>query len=109
MASQISIELFRSYGTHALKKISIEIDKITLVVAPWEELDKEATAVFERTKILYIEAEGKVPGESLDYEMPWDMIRLDSQPIADEVWEFGLCCDNFIIGFSGQWPEIAFE
>jgi hypothetical protein len=45
--SSSSDQLSRLLGTHALKKLSMSSNSVALVVAPWSDLENEATAVFD--------------------------------------------------------------
>lgn len=106
MIKTINDILFRSLGTHALKEISISQGQLTLVVAPWTDLEDEATAIFSDMEIIYIEAERDSEDQFLDFNLPWDIIRFDSKSRGHSVWEFGLCCRDIHFGFKAGWPVI---
>ncbi len=109
MEKSISDILFRSLGTHALKEIAFSETEIKLVVAPWEDLQNEAIAVFEQVEILYIEAESGDIGFITDFNLPWDIIRFDSTQKEEARFEFGLCCSEVKLGFSSPMPRVTFK
>ncbi|MDC5840263.1 hypothetical protein OPW33_13110 [Vibrio europaeus] len=109
MNKEISERLFRSLGTHALKAFSLSERGLTLVVAPWENLEDEAVAVFSELEVCYIEADSGTQDFSTDFNLPWDIIRFDSYQIEDNLWEFGLCCSEIKVGFKSKMPEISFS
>lgn len=104
----ISDVLFRSLGTHAVKRISISEGQLILVVAPWDDLANEATATFSNVQIRYIEADNGIKGIPADLDLPWDIIRFDSNPSEAARWEFGLCCTDIQLGFISDSPDIQF-
>ncbi|MGF1694462.1 hypothetical protein L4C54_02165 [Vibrio lamellibrachiae] len=108
MNSKISELLFRSLGTHALKEFSLSGSGLKLVVAPWDDLDNEAVAVFSELEISYIEADCGIEGSISDFSLPWDIIRFDSHHKDGDVWEFGLCCSEIQVGFRANMPQISF-
>ncbi|HRI65570.1 MAG TPA: hypothetical protein PK156_15080 [Polyangium sp.] len=104
MSTAIENLLFRSYGTHGVKSITIRENVLTLVVAPWTALDDELTANFSHARLRYIESEK----EDLDgLELPWDIIAVDCVDIGGEKWKFCLRCSKIEIGFLAQWPKTA--
>ncbi|WP_375748617.1 hypothetical protein [Vibrio sp. HN007] len=109
MSNSISNVLFRSYGTHALKEITLAEGRLRLVVAPWTDLSDEAIAEFTNVEIEYIEAERDSQDTFLDFNLPWDIIRFDSKPIDDSFFDFGLCCSDVRLGFKASWPKITFN
>lgn len=109
MSFDLSRQLFRSLGTHALKKITLSENCIEIIVAPWTDLDNEANAIFHEVTIEYIEAESGSSHQSLAFDLPWDIIRLDSQENKNGSWTFGLCCCEFVIGFVSRWPKLEFD
>lgn len=108
MTTSISESLFRSQGTHAVKRLSISEGRLELTVAPWDDLDNEGSAVFNRLTVSYIEAERDPLDTFLDFNLPWDIIRFDSKPSNHSAWHFGLCCRDIVIGFEADWPVITF-
>ncbi|KJZ08906.1 hypothetical protein TW85_23000 [Marinomonas sp. S3726] len=108
MNRKISDLLFRSLGTHALKALSVSESELTLIVAPWDNLENEAVATFENVKIIYIEGDSGEMGVTSYLNLPWDIIRFDSTEKADSIWEFGLCCDEVKLGFRAPMPKISF-
>ncbi|MBQ4835759.1 MULTISPECIES: hypothetical protein [Pseudoalteromonas] len=109
MDKNISDLLFRSLGTHALKAISLSQTEIKLVVAPWDNLNNEALAIFETPEIIYLEGTNGDVSAFADLNLPWDIIRFDSQLVSGLIWEFGLCCDEVHLGFRAKMPDISFS
>ncbi|KZN30447.1 hypothetical protein N480_05700 [Pseudoalteromonas luteoviolacea S2607] len=107
MEKNISDMLFRSLGTHALKAMSLSQQGIRFVVAPWDDLKNEATAAFENVDIIYIESDGL--DLMTNFNLPWDIIRFDSNKRSASLWEFGLCCDEIKLGFTASMPKITFQ
>lgn len=109
MSQKISEMLFRSLGTHALKALSVSESELKLIVAPWDNLQNEAVAIFENVDIIYIEGDSGKIGMTSYLNLPWDIIRFDSTQKTDSIWEFGLCCAEVQLGFRAAMPKIAFE
>ena len=109
MTRSISEQLFRSLGTHAVKKICISEGRLELVVAPWSDLENEGSAIFNNMTVSYIEAERDSLDTFLDFNLPWDIIRFDSESTGLSTWRFGLCCRDIVIGFVANWPVITFS
>ncbi|WOT04385.1 hypothetical protein [Shewanella youngdeokensis] len=108
MSKKISEILFRSLGTHALKALSVSENELKLIVAPWDNLQNEAVAVFKSVNIIYFEGDSGEIGVVSDLNLPWDIIRFDSTQISDSIWEFGLCCSEVKLGFRAAMPKIFF-
>ncbi|MBQ4879939.1 hypothetical protein J8M21_22260 [Pseudoalteromonas luteoviolacea] len=100
--------LFRSLGTHAVKEFSLTETRLKLVVAPWSNLDNEAIATFENPEFIFIEADSGLVGAISNLNLPWDIIRFDSNLVEGVIWEFGLCCSEIQVGFKSKMPEITF-
>lgn len=109
MSQKISEMLFRSLGTHALKSLTVSEHELKLTVAPWDNLQNEAVAIFENMDIMYIEREGGEIDMVTNLNLPWDIIRFDSTQKTDSIWEFGLCCAEVQLGFRAAMPKITFE
>ncbi|ESP91450.1 MULTISPECIES: hypothetical protein [Pseudoalteromonas] len=109
MDKNISELLFRSLGTHALKVLSLSQSELKLVVAPWDDLDNEALATFEVSEIMYFEVTSGEVNAFAQLNLPWDIIRFDSQLVSGLIWEFGLCCDEAHLGFRAKVPDISFS
>ena len=109
MSQKISEMLFRSLGTHALKSLTVSEHELKLTVAPWDNLENEAVAIFENVDIIYIEGDSGKIGMTSYLNLPWDIIRFDSTQKTDSIWEFGLCCAEVQLGFRAAIPKIAFE
>ncbi|OCQ23539.1 hypothetical protein A7985_06250 [Pseudoalteromonas luteoviolacea] len=107
MNKSLSDALFRSLGTHALKELSISLHQIQIVVAPWDDLQNEAIALFENVNIIYVESHDTDATSNLN--LPWDIIRLDSIEKTGAIWEFGLCCAELTLGFTASMPTITFR
>jgi len=108
MSTAIEKLLFRSYGTHGVKSISFRENALTVVVAPWteleNELDNELEANFSHALLDYIQSRDPEPGE---LELPWDIIAIDCTDVANGRWKFVLTCQAIEISFSAEWPEIV--
>ncbi|WP_295890821.1 hypothetical protein [uncultured Vibrio sp.] len=109
MTSQLQNDLFRSFGTHAVKAIEISESRVALVIAPWTELDNEVQIEFQDVTLSYVEAQWDSSDSTLDMNLPWDIFRLDSSPISPLKWQFGICCSEMIIGFEAEWPKYVFR
>ncbi|MBM7035031.1 hypothetical protein [Vibrio ulleungensis] len=106
--TSISDQLFRSLGTHALKELSMSSNSIALVVAPWSDLENEATAVFDDVQVEYFDTIFDSTADSTDLALPWDIIRFDVSDRGNDRWQFGLCCSDVHLGFSANAPKITF-
>ncbi|MGF1719210.1 hypothetical protein L4D20_04095 [Vibrio kyushuensis] len=109
MANMLESELYRSLGAHAVIKLDISEQRIVLIVAPWSDLDNQITAVFKDIALNYVEVQLDPQDESVNLDLPWDIIRLDSSMNDNITWHFGLCCSDIIIGFDAPWPSITFS
>ena len=101
--SQIENLLFRQYGTHGLKSVAIRGEVIELVVAPWEHLHDELTAIFHKARVIRFQIEEAPPS---DVQPPWDIIAVDSKKMEEGLMEYVVHCENLELVFVAESPVI---
>ncbi|USD64288.1 hypothetical protein [Vibrio sp. SCSIO 43136] len=107
MGKEVQQALLRGLGTHAIKQFSMANGELKIVVAPWNNLSDEAAADFRNVDMKYIETLPDSGEWPLDFNLPWNLIRLDSNPETNNRWRIGICCGDINIGFVSDWPEIS--
>lgn len=106
MSSEIEKFLFGQFGTHALMKLSLSVDRIVLAVAPWTDLACIKEAVFENASILSVNATAYRDDPPEDTMFPWDIIDFASTRQTDGRWKFVLYCgNNMELTFLAYFPQ----
>lgn len=93
--------MFRSGPVHGLKKIVLEENCLTLIMAPWSDLDDEVTAVFKSCRIKSMEFEDD------EDPMPWDMIGMGCTENKDDAFFFSIHTAGCDLNFTANWPEFS--
>jgi hypothetical protein len=106
MASAIEKHLYGSRGTHALLAFTVAQGRVTIVVAPWDDLAAFTEANFEAAELLSIWA---APDQtSQDISLPWDIIGFDSTELPGGRWEFLLYCSGVVeFCWRSKWPYLT--
>jgi hypothetical protein len=104
LASEIEKFLFGHFGTHALVKLSLSVDRIILAVAPWTNLDWIKEVTFESASLLSVCASpSQLPEKNT---LPWDIIDFASTRHTDGRWKFVLYCSDVMeLVFLANFPN----
>ncbi len=102
MATRIEIELFRSYGTHAIKTLTLSQHELRITIAPWDNLENELFASFDSFQLRSFEFDYD---ENEEIELPWDIVAIDSEK-DEQLWQFCIRCWHVEIVFRANWPTM---
>jgi hypothetical protein len=109
LSSEIERVLFGQFGTHALMRLLLSVNRLVIVVAPWTDLTCIKEAAFENASLLSVSAACRdEPPEEMTF--PWDIIDFASTRQADGRWEFVLYCGNSVeLRFLADFPQSDLE
>ncbi len=97
MTTELENYLFNSDGTHALISVVFKKNQLELKIAPWTNLSKVKTFLFENVK-----TESAV--EPSTDELPFDIIGVDSTKLSPSLWKICIHCSENEYLFQSQWP-----
>src|SRR3954469_9383190 len=100
MASRIEQFLLSNDGTYAVVEIRQAEKRLTLSIAPWQNLESVVTADFAEAAVTSIDIHPAAPDE---LNVPWDIIGFDSYPLSENRWRFVLCCAGVEYAFESIW------
>jgi hypothetical protein len=103
MFTAIEKFLYGAGGTHGVVAITLSADRLVLSVAPWSSLSVVKVAEFMEPKITSIEV---YADNTVDLNLPWDIIGFDSYPLSEPRWKFVLHCAGIEYVFESRWPTV---
>jgi hypothetical protein len=104
MSTPIEHFLYRNRGVHAVMGFELRPREIRVKIAPWEDPEDSAVAIFGGARISSVDV---YADDADDLNLPWDIIGIDSYELDGQRWRFVLHCGGIEYGFEAQWPTLV--
>ena len=98
--TRIEEALFLNRSAHCVSAFELSPEALALTLHPWERRDTSVHAVFDLPTIV-----SRDDYADDGYDLPWDIIGFDSEPLSRGLWRFCLHTDCIEYVFDSPWPR----